>query len=491
MAKKEDPLNPLANYENTLDPVGSATREIERQMAATKVEQLAIASPLKSPFALTDSLRDLQVSKNISAADMIRNSQIPRAVSAAAMLAEQLNAASTIPDRLNATQSIPSSVFQAQREWAEIQSSLPEDVLAPSFPEQSIREEAKQLFESTRELESRWSQSRWILENSTRDPDLASAIEKHQGLYDSLREDLETYPPIARELAERWNFLQNAVEEHGYGSADWFMSLTLTTDPPTLARQIELHSSAVPSADSLHLAAELQRYRLANSPLFDLHSSLYEERFDMFRSVNDAILNSEAASFLYRFDAVEGIQPHDQTARGPDPEPEEPFSDEEDERLIEVVPAAALQRLEQVRYLPQKDILAIRRDPRLMRNISPRNFELLIAEILDGLGYSEIIVTPQSKDGGIDIYATKEVDGIPIIFAFECKRYAQANRIGVDIARLLLGAVTDNSQNPSIGVLVTTSYFTSGALTFMGSNARIRGRDFDGVVDWIKEYSRK
>ncbi len=226
--------------------------------------------------------------------------------------------------------------------------------------------------------------------------------------------------------------------------------------------------------------------------------SLYGDHVDLFQSVNDAIRSSETGAFLYRFDAAEGIQPHwvagqvaSENESEPDPDAEELFSEEEDESLIEVVPAAALQRLEQARFLPQKDILAIRQDPRLMRNIPPRDFELLIAEILDGLGYTDIVVTPPSNDGGIDIYATKKMDGIPIIFAFECKRYAQTNRVGVDIARLLLGAVTDNSQNPSIGVLVTTSYFTSGALTFMGSNARIRGRDFDGVVDWIKEYSRR
>lgn len=166
---------------------------------------------------------------------------------------------------------------------------------------------------------------------------------------------------------------------------------------------------------------------------------------------------------------------------------EEP--EERDESKIQVFPAETLQRLQKTQFLPITDVLAIRKDPRLMREISPRKFELLIAEVLNGLGYENILITDESGDGGIDVYATKRVDGVPVIFGFECKRYAEKNRIQVGVLRSLLGSITQQTTNVTVGVLVTTSFFTKGAVKFFAQNAKIQGRDFDGVVDWIRESS--
>ncbi len=163
--------------------------------------------------------------------------------------------------------------------------------------------------------------------------------------------------------------------------------------------------------------------------------------------------------------------------------------EERDESEIQVFPAETLQRLREIQFLPITDVLAIRKDPRLMRELSPRKFEFLIAEVLNGLGYEDIVITDESGDGGIDVYATKKVNGIPLIFGFECKRYGEKNKIQLGVVRSLLGSVVQSNTSVAVGVLVTTSFFTKGAINFFAENANIQGRDFDGVVDWIRESS--
>ena len=78
---------------------------------------------------------------------------------------------------------------------------------------------------------------------------------------------------------------------------------------------------------------------------------------------------------------------------------------------------------------------------------------------------------------------------IPILFAFECKRYK--NAVGPDIMRALLGTTTYRETRANTGVLVTTSTFSPGAQRFILTEPSVEGRDFDGIVDWLREYATK
>ena len=77
--------------------------------------------------------------------------------------------------------------------------------------------------------------------------------------------------------------------------------------------------------------------------------------------------------------------------------------------------------------LPLKLITQIMRSPEEMRNLTPRQFENFIAETLSQLGFSDVILTPRSGDGGKDIIASHQINGIPLSFYFECKKYAEGN----------------------------------------------------------------
>lgn len=158
--------------------------------------------------------------------------------------------------------------------------------------------------------------------------------------------------------------------------------------------------------------------------------------------------------------------------------------------LIKVVSASALRRLEAVDLFPITDILELLRNPQLMHQLHHRDFEKLTAELLSGLGY-QVSLTGKSGDGGIDVYATKEVNGIPIILGCECKQYSESNKIGAGTVRTLLGSIGQSNVQATIGVLVTTSTFTKGARQLIGAEATLDGKDFFGVVDWIKEYSHR
>jgi Restriction endonuclease len=160
-------------------------------------------------------------------------------------------------------------------------------------------------------------------------------------------------------------------------------------------------------------------------------------------------------------------------------------------RLVEIVPPEALGDLKRVEFAPLVLLDRALRDPEIMRLLQARHFEGFIAALIEQLGFEDVILTARSGDEGRDVLATKRIHGIPIMFAFECKRYAPHNPVGPDIARALLGTIAHGRTRASKGVLVTTSYFTPSARSFILTEPDLDGKDFDGIVEWLKEYGSK
>jgi Restriction endonuclease len=91
--------------------------------------------------------------------------------------------------------------------------------------------------------------------------------------------------------------------------------------------------------------------------------------------------------------------------------------------------------------------------------LSPRKFEELVADVFKNSGYT-VELTPQTKDGGVDIFILKGSDIENIIV--ECKRYSEKRKVGVSVVRSMLGVqLLRNSKEAKI---VTTSGFTLGAI---------------------------
>lgn len=139
-----------------------------------------------------------------------------------------------------------------------------------------------------------------------------------------------------------------------------------------------------------------------------------------------------------------------------------------------------------VNHLPLRILSKILSSPDEVRNITPRQFEEFIADLLFELGgFDNIKLTPSSRDGGKDVVATHLVHGIPFTIYFECKKYAEGNKIQLDTMRSLLGTMAHESRNVNKGVLVTTSTFTKGCKDLILSEARLDGKDYDGILGWI------
>jgi HJR/Mrr/RecB family endonuclease len=73
----------------------------------------------------------------------------------------------------------------------------------------------------------------------------------------------------------------------------------------------------------------------------------------------------------------------------------------------------------------------VRQDPSALDVRTPREFELLVAELLASFGW-EVSLTPSYRDGGYDILAiVKDASGFETTWIVECKRFSRDRRIQV------------------------------------------------------------
>lgn len=125
----------------------------------------------------------------------------------------------------------------------------------------------------------------------------------------------------------------------------------------------------------------------------------------------------------------------------------------------------------------------VRANPAVMRQLSSRQFEEVVAELLSQQGYA-IELTPPSGDGGFDMFAARR-DGLgTFLFLVECKHYAPPNKVGVSIVRELHGVV--HEKRATAGVLVTSSFFTRGAKDFQErSPYQLKLHDYIALQQWL------
>ena len=149
-----------------------------------------------------------------------------------------------------------------------------------------------------------------------------------------------------------------------------------------------------------------------------------------------------------------------------------------------VIPQARVELLEVndelIRYLAQH--------PEKLREIDPRKFEELVADIFRDKGF-EVTLTPRTRDGGRDIQAVHKSSLGSILYLVECKRYNSAHKVGVELVRALYGVKL--RERATAGVLVTTSSFTKDALDFASPlKYELSLQDFKSLQSWLKEYGR-
>ena len=135
-------------------------------------------------------------------------------------------------------------------------------------------------------------------------------------------------------------------------------------------------------------------------------------------------------------------------------------------------------------------IARISSDRDLIYDVSPREFEEIVEQVLRDEGFDTCLTQP-TRDGGRDIIATQTgINGKPVVFYVECKRYARTNKVSVDLVRALYGVQTADKVNKAC--LVTSSYFTRDAVTFAeGQNVMIDLVDGDALHNMIMRSAAK
>lgn len=118
--------------------------------------------------------------------------------------------------------------------------------------------------------------------------------------------------------------------------------------------------------------------------------------------------------------------------------------------------------------------------------LTPRKFEELIAELFHAEGH-EVQLTPASKDGGRDILVSVNAPHARHLYLVECKRYAPQNPVDVALVRGLYGVV--EKERATLGMLVTTSSFTTGAIEFAHEvQHRMSLKDYRTLIDMLRQY---
>jgi restriction system protein len=94
-----------------------------------------------------------------------------------------------------------------------------------------------------------------------------------------------------------------------------------------------------------------------------------------------------------------------------------------------------------------------------IKRIEPENFEHFSRRLLQVYGFTDMVVTPYTKDGGLDGHGKLKVGLAYLNVAFQCKRWNK-NTVGRPEIDRFRGAIQGQYEQ---GLLFTTGSFASGA----------------------------
>ncbi|MCB1077900.1 MAG: restriction endonuclease [Verrucomicrobiae bacterium] len=114
----------------------------------------------------------------------------------------------------------------------------------------------------------------------------------------------------------------------------------------------------------------------------------------------------------------------------------------------------------------------------------PRDFEFLVRDTLIATGFSDVMVTPYSGDGGIDVSATAS----DLIWPYRgCQVQLQVKRWLHSVGRREVAELRGSLQPHAHGAVVTTSFFTRAAISEGADNLKkpiglINGFEFAAIL---------
>lgn len=129
-------------------------------------------------------------------------------------------------------------------------------------------------------------------------------------------------------------------------------------------------------------------------------------------------------------------------------------------------------------------VRSLRRDLQAFRELTDRQLEELIAGGYREEGW-EVILTPRSGDGGIDVIAMRpDFGGIRVLD--QAKRYAPGNLVPANDVRAMLGVLQMDSR-ASKAVISTTSDFAPGVYDEFATimPTRLQLRNGPQLQEWL------
>ena len=128
-------------------------------------------------------------------------------------------------------------------------------------------------------------------------------------------------------------------------------------------------------------------------------------------------------------------------------------------------------------------------DPEQLYRLSGPEFESFTAAILERLGYT-ITPTPQTHDGGIDLFAARK-DGLGTFLGLiQCKKKQPSRPVGICVVRELYGVL--QARRATFAAVFTTSYFSKPAQEFQQQLAhQLSLVDFQAIQAMLAEVLQK
>ncbi len=149
-------------------------------------------------------------------------------------------------------------------------------------------------------------------------------------------------------------------------------------------------------------------------------------------------------------------------------------------------PESGIIRPNWIEYSPTALMLAadLLKNGRLLSELHWREFEKLIATLLEQSGWN-VVLTRGSKDGGVDVVATKDNAVLGKIKSlWQAKKYGPGNKVELRDVRDL-SAVRDD-QKATKAIIVTTSHLTKGAIEWIRRDEfRLYYREKADVEKWV------
>jgi hypothetical protein len=127
-------------------------------------------------------------------------------------------------------------------------------------------------------------------------------------------------------------------------------------------------------------------------------------------------------------------------------------------------------------------------DERDLSDLSWRQFEELVADLLDAEGWT-VRLTPLSGDGGVDVLAAREDSVVgPILTVWQAKKSSLHRRVGISTIRELI--TVREEQQASKAFIVTTSILTKGALyRFAQERYRLGAMQGPDLRSWVRRVT--